>query len=124
MDNKVLYEKIMRQISKEVKRVLNENLEYNSVETRKPRYRYVNEGYYPSPDRQDRYKMESYRRKGSDPNRLVKSITNPQKLVNRWAVAMNMNWKEAAEVFEEAIKSRRLMTSTEMDRTKERYNYE
>lgn len=124
MDNKVLYEKIMRQISKEVKRVLNENLEYNSIKTRKPRYRYVNEGYYPSPDRQDRYKMQSYRMRGSDPNRLVKSITNPQKLVNRWAMAMNMGWKEAAEAFEEAIKSRRLMTSTEMDRAKERYHYE
>jgi hypothetical protein len=62
--------------------------------------------------------------RGSDPNRLVKSITNPQKLVNRWAVAMSMNWREAAEAFEEAIKSRRLMTSAEMDRTKERYNYE
>lgn len=68
--------------------------------------------------------MDSYRRRGSDPNRLVKSITNPQKLVNRWAVAMSMNWREAAEVFEEAIKERRLMTSAEMDRTKERYNYE
>ncbi len=62
--------------------------------------------------------------RGSDPNRLVKSITNPQKLVNRWAVAMNMNWREAAEAFEEAIKSRRLMTSSEIDRAKERYNYE
>ena len=62
--------------------------------------------------------------RGSDPNRLVKSITNPQKLVNRWAMTMNMGWKEAAEAFEEAIKSRRLMTSTEMDRAKERYHYE
>lgn len=63
-------------------------------------------------------KMQAYAKKYSDPERLVKSIDNPDKLINRWLAAIKIGWKEAASVFEWEIKHRNLLTQEEIDEKK------
>ena len=51
-------------------------------------------------------KMNGYKSKGSDPKRLVSKITNKTKLINRWWVAVTMQWNEAIKEFGNAIENK------------------
>lgn len=63
-------------------------------------------------------KMAKYYKKDSNPERLVKSISDGRKLVARWAVAILMNWTKAADVFEAEVRSRRMLTTSNIERVK------
>lgn len=63
-------------------------------------------------------KMQAYAKKYSDPERLAKSIDNPDKLINRWLAAIKIGWENAAKVFEYEIKERGLLTQEEIDEKK------
>lgn len=130
---KALYEQIMRSVSKEVKKTLNE--EHVSVRNRrksrslneKMKYltdiRYGRESHTAVCDYKDgidiQYvdidKMIDYYNKQSKPERLVKSISDQRKLIARWAVAIMMEWYECADVFENEIRTRRLLTTNKID---------
>lgn len=60
-------------------------------------------------------KMEAYKKKGSDPKRLAKSIKDKTKLINRWHVAININWVDCAVVFRDEIIDRGYATADELD---------
>ena len=60
-------------------------------------------------------KMENYKKKGSNPNRLAKSIKDKTKLINRWHVAININWVDCAVVFRDEIINRGYATADELD---------
>lgn len=49
-----------------------------------------------------RIAMEKYQRKGTKPEKLT-NVLNRTKLIQRWDAAMYIGWKEAAEVFKQAI---------------------
>lgn len=51
-------------------------------------------------------KMEYYHNKGSKPERLVSSIKDKDKLIKRWLAAMDIDWKEAADIFKDEIVKR------------------
>lgn len=59
-------------------------------------------------------KMEGYKKKGSKPERLVSSIKDKEKLINRWNAAIDLDWKEAEEVFRQAIIDRGYYTDEEL----------
>ena len=59
--------------------------------------------------------MENYKKKGSNPNRLAKSIKDKTKLINRWHVAININWVDCAVVFRDEIIKRGYATADELD---------
>lgn len=59
-------------------------------------------------------KMEGYMKKGSKPERLVNSIKDKEKLLKRWNVAMDLGWKEAADIFKQAIIDRGYYTDEEL----------
>lgn len=122
-NNKVLYEKIMRNVSKEVKRALNEernkfgrNVLYGWWELGIGR---ENENIII--ERSDFDKMRSYRDKGSNPERLVNSIKDHQKLIARWGVAIMIGWTEAAEVFEQKIRQKYLLYGSNFKKVKEAF---
>ena len=60
----------------------------------------------PSIEYQDKQKMEQYRKKGSNPTRLVNSIKDNNKLVRRWLAAVFMEWDDAIKVFGNEIDKR------------------
>lgn len=60
----------------------------------------------PTIEYQDKQKMEQYRKKGSNPNRLVNSIKDNNKLVRRWLAAVFMEWDDAIKVFGNEIDKR------------------
>lgn len=60
-------------------------------------------------------KMENYKKKGSDPKRLAKSIKDKIKLINRWHVAIVINWIDCAVVFRDEIVNRGIATEDELD---------
>lgn len=60
-------------------------------------------------------KMKSYKNKGSDPKRLAKSIKDKTKLINRWHVAININWVDCAVIFRDEIIDRGYATADELD---------
>lgn len=60
-------------------------------------------------------KMKSYKNKGSDPKRLAKSIKDKTKLINRWHVAISINWVDCAAVFRDEIINRGYATADELD---------
>lgn len=66
-------------------------------------------------------KMQGYWKKDSDPQRLIKSIDNPDKLINRWLAAIKIGWTYAAEEFEKAIRERGLLTDEEIAEKKSKY---
>ena len=66
-------------------------------------------------------KMQGYYKKDSDPKRLIKSIDNPDKLINRWLAAIKIGWQYAAEEFEKAIRERGLLTDEEIAEKKSQY---
>lgn len=59
-------------------------------------------------------KMKAYMNKGSKPERLVSSIKDREKLLKRWDAAINLDWKEAEEVFRQAIIDRGYYTDEEL----------
>ena len=60
-------------------------------------------------------KMEAYKKKGSDPKRLAKSIKDKTKLISRWHVAILINWIDCAVVFRDEIINRGYATEDELD---------
>lgn len=60
-------------------------------------------------------KMEAYKKKGSDPKRLARSIKDSTKLLNRWIVAILINWIDCAVVFRNEIINRGYATADELD---------
>ena len=69
-------------------------------------------------------KMKAYFDKQSDPERLVKSIKDDNKLVARWIAAIKMGWEEAISVFGHAISDRKLLTKAEIVAYTEKYKAE
>lgn len=67
-------------------------------------------------------KMQGYWKKNSDPQRLIKSIDNPDKLINRWLAAIKIGWQYAAEEFEKAIRERKLLTDEQIAEKKSQYS--
>lgn len=67
-------------------------------------------------------KMQAYYKKDSNPQRLIKSIDNPDKLINRWLAAIKIGWTYAAEEFEKAIRERKLLTDEEIAEKKSKYS--
>ena len=59
-------------------------------------------------------KMEGYMKKGSKPERLVKSIKDKEKLIKRWQCGMDLGWKEAADTFKKEIIDRGYFTEEEL----------
>lgn len=66
-------------------------------------------------------KMKDYFNKRSDPERLVKSIKDDNKLVARWIAAIKMGWEEAISVFGRAITDKKLLTKAEIIAYTEKY---
>lgn len=66
-------------------------------------------------------KMKAYFNKRSDPERLVKSIKDENKLVARWIAAMKIGWPEAVSVFGHEIESKKLLTKAEIVAYSEKY---
>ncbi len=62
----------------------------------------------------DYVKMKAYYNKGSKPQRLVNSIKDAAKLVHRFAVAIDMKWEEAINVFGQAIIDRNIWSEPEV----------
>lgn len=60
-------------------------------------------------------KMEAYKKKGSDPKRLARSIKDSTKLINRWHVAILIDWIDCAVVFRDEIINRGYATADELD---------
>lgn len=67
-------------------------------------------------------KMKGYYNKRSDPETLVRTIKDPNKLVARWIAAMEIDWPEAVEAFEYAIKMRHVLTNPEIEAYKKKYS--
>ena len=59
-------------------------------------------------------KMTTYHNKGSNPQRLVNSIKDALKLLRRWAIAIDMKWEEAINVFGQAIIDRNIWLEPEV----------
>lgn len=66
-------------------------------------------------------KMTGYFNKRSNPERLVKSIKDSNKLVARWIAAMILNWPEAVSEFNDAILNRGILTKAELLAYSEKY---
>jgi len=66
-------------------------------------------------------KMKDYFNKRSDPERLVKSIKDDDKLVARWIAAMKIDWPEAISCFAYEIAERKLLTKAEVVAYSEKY---
>lgn len=69
----------------------------------------------PAKDKAHYDKMEAYKKKGSDPKRLAKSIKDKTKLINRWRVAILIDWIDCAVVFRDEIINRGYATADELD---------
>lgn len=59
-------------------------------------------------------RMKEYLNKNSDPDVLAGDIKDPAKLVGRWLAAIVIDWPEAVEAFGREIKSRKLLSDTEI----------
>ena len=60
-------------------------------------------------------KMEAYKSKGSNPQRLLNSIKDEHKLVMRWKVAISIDWIECAVAFRDEIVKRGYFSEDELD---------
>ena len=69
-------------------------------------------------------KMKAYFNKRSDPERLVQSIKDDNKLVSRWIAAIKINWPEAVSTFGYEIERRKLLTKAEIVAYTEKYGVE
>jgi len=69
----------------------------------------------PAKDKAHYDKMEAYKKKGSDPKRLAKSIKDKTKLISRWRVAILIDWIDCAVVFRDEIINRGYATADELD---------
>jgi len=72
----------------------------------------------------DIQKMKDYFNKRSNPERLVKSIKDNNKLISRWLAAIKIDWKDAISEFAYAIESRKLMSKAEMVAYSNKYKNE
>ena len=68
------------------------------------------------PESKDIEKMNDYHNRHSKPERLVNSIKNNEKLVRRFAVAVNMKWDEAIDEFGKALVNRGIYKQEEVDK--------
>ena len=59
-------------------------------------------------------KMKAYHDKGSNPDRLVQSIKNEEKLLKRWLLTIKFDWEKAFIVFRDAIIKRGYFTKDEL----------
>ena len=129
LNKKALYEKIMQNVAREVKKALNSKPSYSRVNEARYGTRfggplnsviYSNNNYSTRIEvqRGDAIKMKEYYEKHSDPNRLVKSITDHRKLLARWAVAVMMDWPEAITAFTMAIKKAYLLYGEDIDKAR------
>jgi len=69
----------------------------------------------PSKEKSHYDKMENYKKKGSDPKRLAKSIKDKIKLINRWYVAIVIKWIDCAVIFRDEIVNRGIAAEDELD---------
>lgn len=69
-------------------------------------------------------KMKAYFNKRSDPERLVKSIKDNNKLVARWIAAIKIGWEDAISVFGSEVEERKLLTHVEVVAYTEKYGVE
>ena len=60
--------------------------------------------------------MRDYHIRHSKPERLVNSIKDNEKLVRRFAVAVNMKWDEAIDEFGKALVDRGIYKQEEVDK--------
>lgn len=60
--------------------------------------------------------MRDYHARHSKPERLVNSIKDNEKLVRRFAVAVNMKWDEAIDEFGKALVDRGIYKQEEVDK--------
>ena len=60
--------------------------------------------------------MRDYHTRHSKPERLVNSIKDNEKLVRRFAVAVNMKWDEAIDEFGKALVDRGIYKQEEVDK--------
>lgn len=60
--------------------------------------------------------MRDYHARYSKPERLVNSIKDNEKLVRRFAVAVNMKWDEAIDEFGKALVDRGIYKQEEVDK--------
>ena len=60
--------------------------------------------------------MRDYHVRHSKPERLVNSIKDNEKLVRRFAVAVNMKWDEAIDEFGKALVDRGIYKQEEVDK--------
>ncbi len=66
-------------------------------------------------------KMKQYYNKRSNPERLVASIKDDNKLVARWIAAMIIGWDDAVAEFEKAIRDRKILSKAEIAAYKEKF---
>lgn len=59
-------------------------------------------------------KMKEYMNKGSKPERLIATIKDNTKLLNRWMAAVELKWDDAILAFGQAIEDRNLFTLEEL----------
>ena len=69
----------------------------------------------PLPKPEDNRKMKVYHDKNSKPRILVNTIKDKDKLLRRFGVAVDMDWKEAIKEFGNAIVARGYFTREEID---------
>lgn len=69
---------------------------------------------FPKPE--DFRKMQEYKSKGSKPERLVATIKDGEKLKRRFAIAVEMNWREAISEFGNALVNRGIYKQEQVDK--------
>ena len=80
-----------------------------------PISQYIVEGTFKIPGASDIKKMKDYYKKASDPERLIATIKDNDKLVKRYGAAIVIGWDDAERAFRDAILDKDLMTSDELD---------
>ena len=68
----------------------------------------------PSASYKHHEKMEGYMKKGSDPKRLIATIKDDKKLINRWYAAIDLEWDDAILSFGDAVSKRLGFKLTEL----------
>lgn len=95
------------------KLVINKNSE---IEKEQPKSSFSSRKIWlPYPDHRDDMKMREYRKKGSNPDRLVASIKDKDKLLRRLRWAKENGWTSCARVFGNAAVTRGYYKQEEID---------
>ena len=66
------------------------------------------------PDAKNIMKMKAYMDKKSNPSRIAKAC-GTDKLVQRWLIAMGLDWQAAVKEFQREIRNRGVLTSAEIE---------